>query len=191
METNELIQTAGALWLSMCNTPENHNTHRPPAAPLATPFHSVRLPAIPIGDYMDRFHRHSRCSPECLVIAAIYVKHFLAADPQMRLDTYSVHRLFLTAAVLAIKWRDDMFFSNKYYAHIGGIHVAELNSLEQMMWNGLQGALWVEPEEYWNVLHPAAGLAQRHHHLTLSQHHQQNSDMSISPIESPVSEWSE
>lgn len=36
----------------------------------------------------------------------------------------------LIAVIVAIKWHDDEYYKNDYYAKVGGIPLKELNSLE-------------------------------------------------------------
>lgn len=42
-------------------------------------------------------------------------------------------RLVLTATVLAAKFLDDEYYTNRHYAKVGGVSLAELNSLEMHM----------------------------------------------------------
>eukprot|EP00759_Apiculatamorpha_spiralis_P003093 PhF_6_TR11515/c0_g1_i3/m.18428 len=133
----------------------NNNTSAP--TPICTsPFHSVSIPPITIRDYVARFARHSSCSPESLLIAILYMMRYVAnLNNNVTLDPHSVHRLFITAVVLAIKGRDDVYYSNKYYAQIGGISNVELNALEVRMWTGLQREMWVDPEEFYRFVEAA------------------------------------
>jgi len=44
-----------------------------------------------------------------------------------------VHRLLITAIMLASKFFDDVYYNNAYYARVGGISNSEVNSLEMEM----------------------------------------------------------
>ena len=39
-------------------------------------------------------------------------------------------RLLITGTMLACKFMDDRYFTNNYYAQVGGVSLQELNSLE-------------------------------------------------------------
>ena len=47
------------------------------------------------------------------------------------LDSFNVHRILLLSLVSSIKFYDDAFYTNSYYAKIGGLAVQEFNQLEQ------------------------------------------------------------
>ncbi len=47
--------------------------------------------------------------------------------------------------LLAIKFHDDRFYANSYYAAVGGIALEELNKLETEMLSLLQFSLHVQP----------------------------------------------
>ncbi len=56
-----------------------------------------------------------------------------------------MQRLILVAMLLAIKFHDDHFFSNQYYAAVGGVSLVELNQMETEMLGMLQFRLFVSP----------------------------------------------
>lgn len=58
------------------------------------------------------------------------------------------NRLALTAILLAVKYNEDCYFDNKYYAKIGGISLKELNYLERIMLGLMNYELYVSGEEY-------------------------------------------
>lgn len=46
------------------------------------------------------------------------------------MNSLSVHRLFLTALMVATKYHDDTFLSNKHWSIMGGVSQKEMNVLE-------------------------------------------------------------
>lgn len=52
------------------------------------------------------------------------------AEPALCINGYSVHRFLIAAVCLASKTMDDHFYTNDYYAKVGGIPTLELNALE-------------------------------------------------------------
>eukprot|EP00828_Plagiopyla_frontata_P022863 TRINITY_DN29437_c0_g1_i1.p2 TRINITY_DN29437_c0_g1~~TRINITY_DN29437_c0_g1_i1.p2 ORF type:complete len:108 (+),score=11.01 TRINITY_DN29437_c0_g1_i1:114-437(+) len=47
------------------------------------------------------------------------------------LNKFNVHRLILISTVIGIKFLDDFFYSNSFYARVGGISLKEFNELEK------------------------------------------------------------
>ncbi|CAL9092144.1 unnamed protein product [Musa textilis] len=94
-----------------------------------TLFDGVRVPTLSIKRYMERIFKYSKCSPSCFVLAYIYIERFLQ-QPNIRLTSLNVHRLLIASVVVAAKFIDDAFFSNAYYAKVGGISTLEMNRLE-------------------------------------------------------------
>ena len=45
-------------------------------------------------------------------------------------QVYVCCRLLITGTMLACKFMDDRYFTNNYYAQVGGVSLQELNSLE-------------------------------------------------------------
>jgi len=77
--------------------------------------------------------KHSSCSDSCFILAFIYIDRLLQKNAEFALSRRNVHRVILTAMLLAIKFYDDIYYSNAFYSQIGGIQVAELNRLEAEM----------------------------------------------------------
>lgn len=112
-----------------------------------TRFHSSRTPQISMWDYMKRIAKYSACSPECFIISVILVDRYVE-ETGIPLTFRNVHRLAITAVMLSAKIRDDVYYSNAYYASIGGVSNAELNILELELLGTIRWTTWVEPEEY-------------------------------------------
>ena len=129
--------------------------------PQKTSFHSCRVPPISVSDYVARIYRYSKCSPECCVIALVYMDRFLAATATP-LTLYNVHRMVLISIMIAAKLRDDIYFSNGYYGSIGGIPRDEINRLETTFLTTCNWALWVEPLNYWEYLEQSALKVRSH-----------------------------
>ncbi|UKJ89603.2 hypothetical protein MACJ_002854 [Theileria orientalis] len=110
-------------------------------------FNSMNAP--PISDYLTRIARYVNCSNECFVLALVYI------DRIMRLHRFSVsvlniHRLLITSVMLAAKFSDDVYYSNSFYAQVGGIKVAEMNQLEAQFLILINYHLFVDARDYEN-----------------------------------------
>jgi len=96
-----------------------------------TKFHALTKPSVPILEYAQCLLRHSECSPECLVAALIYMDALVRKYPaRLAVNSFTVHRLLLCSLVVAIKNQEDTFYSNHFYATIGGVDKREMNALE-------------------------------------------------------------
>jgi hypothetical protein len=106
--------------------------------PRTAPFVGLEIPDIGVVDYCKRLRRYFNCSPSCFVTALMYIDQILTktkkATPEQRvvLDTLTIHRLVLVSMVLAVKYHEDNHYSQAYYAQVGGVSLAELNSMERL-----------------------------------------------------------
>jgi hypothetical protein len=60
----------------------------------------------------------------------------------------NVHRVVITAILLAAKFFDDAYYNNAYYAKVGGVLVSELNSLEVEFLFRINFSLRVAPDVF-------------------------------------------
>lgn len=115
--------------------------------PMITKFHAMRTPSINIRDYLLRIEKYSGCSPECFVMALIYIDRFIQRTG-FKLNAFNVHRIVITSIVLAVKFFDDQYFDNAYYAKVGGVPCGEMNSLELEFLFQTNFSLHVHADEY-------------------------------------------
>ena len=140
--------------------------------PVSNAYEGELPPSISLDDYLRRWARYSYCSPECFLVAVLYIDK-LSAKSGMIVTSLNVHRVLLVALVLAAKTRDDIYFSNKvstrgcccpppytpvispahhhrqqYYASIGGVTTAELNALEVSWLTDTDWDMHVDRERY-------------------------------------------
>lgn len=92
-----------------------------------TKFHALRPPAITILDYCARIHKYASCSPECFVLALVYIDRLIQRN-SLLLTSLNVHRIIITAIMLAAKFFDDQYFNNAYYAKVGGVPTSEVRA---------------------------------------------------------------
>lgn len=111
----------------------------------ASAFHSKRVPSISIRDYMMRIAKCAKCSEECLILALIYVDRLTERNKKFVIRSLNIHRLLITAVMLAAKFFDDRFYNNEYYARVGGISNKEINVLEIEFLNLVNFNLHVDP----------------------------------------------
>ena len=71
----------------------------------------------------------------------------------------NIHRLFLVAAVVATKYMDDFFYKNSYYANVGGVQLAVLNTLEAEFLCLIGFQCHVEPDTFEHYLERLQAIA--------------------------------
>lgn len=103
---------------------------------------------IPWPVYVERWHQYASCSDECFVLALVYVDRYLARVPSLTLTIDSVHRLVSTALVTAIKFHDDAYFMNAFYARIAGVTADALLQMELEFLQGIDFCLYIDADEY-------------------------------------------
>jgi hypothetical protein len=113
-----------------------------------TVFHSTRPPTVPIKSYIERIHKYTNVSSGCLVAASCYIDRFIQANPDIVLCGLNVHRLIITSIVISMKFLDDLYYNNAYYAKVGGLPAPEMNALELEFLFRLNFKLHVSPPEY-------------------------------------------
>ncbi|RLM80216.1 cyclin-P4-1-like [Panicum miliaceum] len=97
--------------------------------------------------------------PACFVVAYVYLDGLAqrpldgeedeeAGAAVVGVDSYSVHRLLITAVMVAAKFMDDMHFNNAYFARVGSVEVAEMNGLELELLFALRFRLNVTPDTF-------------------------------------------
>jgi len=114
----------------------------------ATVFHGLRSPNVSVRAYLQRIHKYTNVSPGCLVCALLYIDRFMQRNKSILLTSRSVHRLLITSVVVSMKFLDDLYYNNVYYAKIGGIPTSEMNSLELEFLFRLNFDLHAPQEEY-------------------------------------------
>lgn len=112
---------------------ENKNDSTATEVEVEPQLHSVfvakKVPAISLSAYIERILKYSKAEDPSLILALIYID-LLCEESKFSLNNHNIHRVLLTAIVIAIKFNEDDYFANSFYAKVGGISNEELNSLE-------------------------------------------------------------
>lgn len=95
-----------------------------------TCFHCHTPPQISLPEYIARIQKYVQCSHEAFVLSLIYIDRLLARNSGLVLNHLNVHKVVFTSILLAVKFHDDDYQSNKQYSRIAGISLAELNKIE-------------------------------------------------------------
>jgi len=113
-----------------------------------TPFHCVRAPQLGVYDYLMRISKYFQCSNECFVMSLVYIDRIVKLHPEFTICSLNIHRLLVTSVMLAVKFYDDVYYSNAYYGKVGGVKTKEINTLEHQFLRLLDWNLHVSPQEY-------------------------------------------
>lgn len=111
-------------------------------------FYSLRPPPISVKKYIWRLKEYAECSELCFLCASIYIDRMMVRNPGIILNSYSFHRLFLTALVVAIKYLDDEVMTMTGYANIGGTTREELTYLEKIFVKSIKYELYIDADTF-------------------------------------------
>lgn len=113
-----------------------------------TSFHALRAPSVTPVDYLRRLVRHSHCSRSVFVTALYYLDIIAQKRPELAINALNIHRLLLTATLLATKYLDDILYDNSHFAFVGGLDVTEINHLELVALKILDFKLFISPSDF-------------------------------------------
>lgn len=149
-DPGQQVATAGPGFVSALADVLTHlSALRPPTTgQRVTKFHSVRPPQLPIRDYLFRIAKYFQCSRECFVLCLVYIDRIVKLHPDFTICSLNIHRLLVTSVMLAVKFFDDVYYSNAYYAKVGGVKTREVNILEGQFLQLIEWRLHVTPEEF-------------------------------------------
>eukprot|EP00183_Erythrolobus_madagascarensis_P006903 CAMPEP_0185844238 /NCGR_PEP_ID=MMETSP1354-20130828/471_1 /TAXON_ID=708628 /ORGANISM="Erythrolobus madagascarensis, Strain CCMP3276" /LENGTH=217 /DNA_ID=CAMNT_0028543865 /DNA_START=153 /DNA_END=806 /DNA_ORIENTATION=- len=109
-------------------------------------FYSRTKQPISLQAYVERFVRHLDVSPAAFLAAMVYLGRAQNANGELRVSSYNIHRVFLTAVHLGIKFTEDIAYSAGTLARVGGVQSgSEVCSLERQMLSELKFDLFIQP----------------------------------------------
>lgn len=114
---------------------------------------------------MLRIQQYFLCSDECFWISMVYFDRLLALHPDLVLSYLNVYKMLLVSMVIAAKFHDDLYYSNEYYARVGGLQLSQLNMLEVEFLKLLSWAMHVTQLDYRSVQHYALTCDDQFRHV--------------------------
>jgi Cyclin len=109
--------------------------------------HCNQLSHSPFLSFLSRIHKYACCSNECFILALIYIDRLIQRN-NFLLTELNVHRVVITAVLLAAKFFDDAYYNNAYYSKVGGVLVSEMNGLEVDFLFRINFSLHVQPDVF-------------------------------------------
>jgi hypothetical protein len=92
------------------------------------PFSSNTAPQISIFDYLKRIQTYGGMENSTLILSLIYIDRL--CEKNITLTKFNIHRILFAAILIAVKYNEDSFYENSYYAQIAGIKNKELKVIE-------------------------------------------------------------
>ena len=68
------------------------------------------------------------------------------------LNPHNIHKIILGCLLLAVKYNEDVYFTNEHYAKVGGVSIEELNNLEYFSIQLLNFDLFISEDIYQKYL---------------------------------------
>lgn len=106
-----------------------------------TVFDAVSVPAMSVHCYLVRMRRYTKFDFSCFLVALTYLDRLCGQGTMFCPTMHNIHRLLVTALLVASKATDDIFHANLFMAQCGGISVIELNKLELELCRRLEWSL--------------------------------------------------
>jgi hypothetical protein len=161
------------------SSPHRQQHSRQASRLAANAFFSNAPPGVSLVAYGRRLLKYNHCNPMGIMLGITLLARFCKATGH-RPNNLSIHRLLLTSTVVALKAHNDVFYSNAYYAQVGGIPLAEMNKLEKAFLDGVHFSAMVNLREAYDI---TVSLANAGSGIPLDQHWNPIAPAKLSPEE--------
>ena len=141
VKKSDVLHTVSQLLTDICEeSPQeiDHDTIK-----IIKPFISKKIPQISIEDFMKRLLKYSKMESSTLILILIYIDR-VCFFGKFQLNYYNIHKLILASMVVSIKYNEDDYFSNKFYAKVGGVTKEELDKLEYEFLSLIDFSLFID-----------------------------------------------
>ena len=110
-------------------------------------FKGKNISKVTIRNYVSRLNKYFLNEQASLVVSLIYLDR-ICEITQIKLAQDNFHRLFLVSLVVAIKYTEDKYFLNSYYAKVGGVSLEDFNKLESEFIKAIEYFLYIDDEVF-------------------------------------------
>lgn len=110
-------------------------------------FEVKKSSKVGIEDYLDRIISYSEMEDSTLIVGIILVDRIMK-EASLKLSHNNIHRILIACLVVALKLNEDIIFTDKEYAMIGGINLKLFIELEKEALQLLDWRVEVTYEEY-------------------------------------------
>ena len=115
------------------------------------PFSTKSPSKVTLQYFFGRIKRYSKIEKSTLIIILIYADR-MCTTSGIILNPHNIHRIILGCLLLAIKYNEDIYFTNEQYAKIGGVTLQEINDLESFSIDLLDYNLFISEDIYQKYL---------------------------------------
>ena len=126
---------------------QNSNIEYNPEDPFSTKTSST----VKLKYFFERIKKYTQIEKSTLIIILIYADR-ICTTSGIILNPHNIHRIILGCLLLAIKYNEDVYFTNEHYAKVGGISLEELNYLEYFSFQLLDFNLYISDDIYQKYL---------------------------------------
>ena len=110
-------------------------------------FSANVIPSITIKDYLIRIQNYSGMEKSTLILSLILIDH-MCKKSNVILTPYNIHRILFSSVLISIKYNEDSYYDNKFYAQIAGIKADELQLLEYKFFELNDFHVYVNDKEF-------------------------------------------
>jgi hypothetical protein len=110
-------------------------------------FSAYTIPNISIKDYLIRIQNYSLMEKSTLILSLILIDH-MCKKSNIVLTPYNIHRILFSSVIISIKYNEDSYYDNNFYAQIAGIKPNELKLLEYKFLELNDFNVYVKDTEY-------------------------------------------
>ena len=109
------------------------------------PFSRQNPSKVTLQYFFGRIRRYSQIEKSTLIIILIYIDR-VCITSGIILNPHNIHRIILGCLILAIKYNEDVYYNNEYYAKIGGVPLDEINTLEYKSFELIEQNLFISDD---------------------------------------------
>ena len=110
-------------------------------------FSANSIPNITIKDYLIRIQNYSGIEKSTLILSMILIDH-MCKKSNIVLTIYNIHRILFSSVLISIKYNEDSYYDNTFYAQIAGFKPNELKLLEYKFLELNDFNVYVKDTEY-------------------------------------------
>ncbi len=92
-------------------------------------FSANLIPNISIKDYLTRIQIYSGMEKSTLILSLILIDR-MCKKSNIVITLYNIHRIIFSSILISIKYNEDSYYDNTFYAQIAGVKINELKMLE-------------------------------------------------------------
>ena len=92
-------------------------------------FYSNEIPSISIKDYLNRILSFTDIEDNTLILSLIYIDKICEKN-SIILSEHNIHRILFSSILISIKFNEDIYYKNKFYAKVAGVSAKELKKME-------------------------------------------------------------